>query len=104
VESNTPYGGSDFDHALSVYQTQDGGYILGGFTQSYGAGGLDMWILKTLPDGRCPPFGEDANVSETDVPTAIYETNISPLPTSAVVNDVPIIVRDTHCIVMQQAP
>jgi hypothetical protein len=104
VGGNTPYGGSDFDHALSIYQTQDGGYILGGFTQSYGAGGLDMWVLRLLPDGRCPPFGQDANITEVSVTPNVQNTNISPIITSAVVTAVPLNVIDTHATVMQQAP
>ncbi|TKJ40601.1 hypothetical protein CEE37_06455, partial [candidate division LCP-89 bacterium B3_LCP] len=41
------FGGSDYDQCLSVQQTSDGGYILGGGTHSFGAGFLDMYLVKT---------------------------------------------------------
>ena len=40
------------DGAYSVIQTLDGGFAAAGFTGSFGAGGLDMWLVKTASDGR----------------------------------------------------
>jgi len=37
--------------ALSTAQTQDGGYIVGGWTTSYGGGGADFYMLKVDADG-----------------------------------------------------
>jgi len=45
------FGGSDYDACSSVQQTTDGGYILGGGTNSYGAGGLDFYLVKTDAGG-----------------------------------------------------
>ena len=45
------YGGSDFDKGYSVQQTQDGGFIIVGFTESYGAGGEDVYLIKTDENG-----------------------------------------------------
>ncbi len=42
-----PYGGVNYDHAYSVVQTSDGGYALAGYTDSYGAGGNEFWLVKT---------------------------------------------------------
>jgi hypothetical protein len=49
---NKTYGGTDGDYFKSVQQTKDNGYIMVGSTHSYGAGGLDVWILKTDIDGN----------------------------------------------------
>jgi hypothetical protein len=40
------FGGEQRDSGLSVKQTPDGGYIVIGETESYGAGGTDVWLLK----------------------------------------------------------
>jgi hypothetical protein len=46
------FGGSDYDMAHSVQQTTDGGYILAGKTNSYGAGSADFWLVKTNSGGN----------------------------------------------------
>ncbi|KPJ55609.1 MAG: hypothetical protein AMJ42_06570, partial [Deltaproteobacteria bacterium DG_8] len=46
------YGGSDFDLATSIQQTQDGGYIVAGYTRSFGADLHDIWVFKLDSSGN----------------------------------------------------
>lgn len=46
------YGGNDYEYCYIIRQTSDGGYIVGGSTGSFGAGGHDIWLIKTDPNGN----------------------------------------------------
>ncbi|MBI4654591.1 MAG: hypothetical protein HY752_06310 [Nitrospirae bacterium] len=46
------YGGADPDYANSIRQTSDGGYIVAGGTNSFGAGYTDAWVLKLDSSGN----------------------------------------------------
>ena len=46
------YGGRHYDIARSIVQTNDGGYALAGFTESYGAGESDFWLVKVDSSGN----------------------------------------------------
>ena len=44
-------GGASDDEAFSIIQTSDGGYAITGFTDSFGAGGDDVYVVKLTSDG-----------------------------------------------------
>jgi hypothetical protein len=52
VDWRKTYGGAQDEGARSVIQASDGGYILAGYTKSYGAGGLDMYLVKVDSEGN----------------------------------------------------
>ena len=46
------FGGRNHDEAYSIQQTSDGGYIVAGFTGSFGAGSDDLLIIKLDSEGN----------------------------------------------------
>lgn len=44
-------GGKDADSALYISQSQSGGYLVAGFTFSFGSGERDFWVFKIDDDG-----------------------------------------------------
>ena len=52
MQWNKTYGGTDSEWAHSVVQTSDGGYALAGYTDSFGTGSQDFWLVRTDADGN----------------------------------------------------
>ncbi len=65
------YGSIGQDRASFIQQTSDGGYIVAGHTNSFGAGNADSWILKLDSNGDINNAdfinASDADVTETTI-------------------------------------
>jgi len=52
VEWEKAFGGTGDEYSCSVVCTDDGGYVVGAYTASFGAGENDFWALKLDADGN----------------------------------------------------
>jgi uncharacterized delta-60 repeat protein len=58
------YGGISDDRANAILQTSDGGYVMTGYTNSFGLGGSDAWVVKLDISGNVTwqkTYGVDNN-------------------------------------------
>ncbi|MBU1750131.1 MAG: PKD domain-containing protein [Chloroflexi bacterium] len=68
------YGGSDHDVANVIQETSDGGFIVAGQTESFGAGMKDAWVMRLNRDGSVAwqkTYGDDIN----DYAFSVQETS-----------------------------
>jgi len=68
------FGGSVYDYAFSVQQTSDGGYIVAGYTASFGAGGADVFLLKINASGNLQ-WARTFGGSNGDVALSVQQTS-----------------------------
>jgi hypothetical protein len=52
IQWSVTFGGTESDKANALVQTADGGFVLAGYTRSYGTGSEDMWLVKTDANGQ----------------------------------------------------
>ena len=67
------FGGSNSEDGYGVQQTSDGGYVITGITSSFGAGGSDVYLIKTDANGNSmwtQTFGGSSN----DIGRSVHQT------------------------------
>jgi uncharacterized delta-60 repeat protein len=74
VQWTKTIGGSDDDFANSVIQSSDGGYVIAGYTQSFGAGGYDMYVVKLDSNGNVV-WTKTIGGSNSDVANSIVQSS-----------------------------
>lgn len=88
------YGGAGNDFATSIQQTTDGGYIVAGDTDSFGAGVRDILILKLSIDGTASSIKNTITMTNTSAAAADLERTLKNTTISLTVADTKIISKD----------
>jgi len=68
-------GGAGIDIAASLLQTSDGGLVISGYTNSYGSGNNDMYIVKLDPN-----LGSCENLVDQSITSGSWGTAESQIP------------------------
>jgi predicted secreted protein len=71
---NKTYGGTGDDYMLDVIQTSDNGYMMSGYTASFGAGANDAWLIKTDASGSML-WNKTYGGNLTDMGYGVVQTN-----------------------------
>ena len=67
------YGGTSLDGSYSLQKTKDDGYMVAGYTSSFGAGENDLWVLKLDSNGDIA-WQKAYGGSSNDYPTSVQQT------------------------------
>jgi hypothetical protein len=73
-------GGSSDDEAYSIIQSSDGSYVVAGYTESFGAGGADFYVVKMDANGdvcfsqNITNYSVSSNVGSFSAPSPVSST------------------------------
>ena len=91
------YGGIDYDYGMGVQQTTDGGYIFTGYTNSYGAGGYDFYLIKTDSAGDTL-WTRTYGGTETERPNEVQQTTDGGYIVAGYTNSFGLVLYDVYLI------
>lgn len=73
VEWTNTFGGAENDIGVSLQQTSDGGFIIAGYTRSFGAGSYDVYLIKTDAGGDLT-WAKTYGTPDVDYSQSVRET------------------------------
>ncbi len=73
LDWNLTYGGSLDDSFSDMIKAKDGGYLLSGYTKSFGAGSYDFWLLKVNASGA-EQWSQTYGGTDSDQGIALVQT------------------------------
>jgi uncharacterized delta-60 repeat protein len=107
VQWQKTYGWGGYDSATSIQQTSDGGYIVAGWTESFGAGGRDFWVLKLDRNGdvaNCTPASlvRVTNAIPASPSITASTSGVTPGTPSATVTNTNVVAQDSAATIATQ--
>ena len=71
------YGGTGMEYFSSLQKTSDGGYVIAGYTNSFGEGNNDMYIIKTDSQGNSGCYQSNTTTVVDTILTFTYNQPIN---------------------------
>jgi uncharacterized delta-60 repeat protein len=88
VQWTKTIGGSYDDEAGSIIQSSDGGYVVAGYTSSFGAGDADIYVVKLDANGNVCFSQNITNYSVSSTAPSFSSPSATAFPQSPTVNTV----------------